>query len=131
MERFRRTASILVIAIGVAFVAIGLLIAVPGDHLTTYRSLAGEAGYSYIEEYVGGDAYNYIIGASLVAGHIAGTLTMKAVFVVGGALASCIGLLCLASTHRAEKQTAQHAEDTESPAHTTKERNDGNQFFNL
>lgn len=128
MEKFRRTASILVIAIGVALVAIGLFIAVPGDHLTTYKSLADEAGYSYIKEYVGGDAYNYIIGASLVGGHIAGTLTMKAVFVVGGVLTSCIGLLCLASIHHIERHVAQHAEDTASPAYTTKEKNDGNQL---
>ena len=74
-------------------IAVGLIIAVPGDRLTTYESLGGSDGYSYIREYVGGDAYNYIMGASLVAGHISGAMTMKAVFIAVGALVACMGLL--------------------------------------
>lgn len=65
------------IIIGILLVLIGLIIRVPGGALTTYKSLDGESAggyyafdnrYSSIDEYVGGDAYNYIIGASLVAG---------------------------------------------------------------
>ena len=93
MENKKRGAALAVIIVGIALVAVGLIIAVPGDRLTTYESLGGSDGYSYIREYVGGDAYNYIMGASLVAGHISGTMTMKAVFIAVGALVACMGLL--------------------------------------
>lgn len=53
--------------VDIALIAVGLIIAVAGDHLTTYERLGNSDGYSYIREYVGGDAYNYIMGASLVA----------------------------------------------------------------
>lgn len=109
MSKSRCVASIVVIAIGIVLIAVGLSITVPGDHLTTYESLAEKEGYSYIEEYVGGDAYNYIMGASLVAGHIAGTLAMKAVFIAGGAITSCIGLICLTPARRAERHDIQSA----------------------
>ena len=71
------------IIIGILLVLIGLIIRVPGGALTTYKSLDGESAggyyafdnrYSSIDEYVGGDAYNYIIGASLVAGKTAGVI---------------------------------------------------------
>ena len=45
-----------------------------------------------IDEYVGGDAYNYIIGASLVAGKTAGVIAAKAISIVGGAICFCFGL---------------------------------------
>lgn len=93
MEDKKRGAALAVIIVGIALIAVGLIIAVPGDRLTTYESLGGSDGYSYIREYVGGDAYNYIMGASLVAGHISGTMTMKAVFIAVGALVACMGLL--------------------------------------
>lgn len=86
--------------IGAILILIGLFIKVPGGALTTYEGLNGEKTeyyvfddtYSSIDEYVGGDAYNYIIGASLVAGKISGTMTTKAIFVVGGAICLCLGL---------------------------------------
>ena len=93
MENKKRGAALAVIIVGIALIAVGLIIAVPGDRLTTYESLGGSDGYSYIKEYVGGDAYNYIMGASLVAGHISGTMTTKAIFIAVGALVACMGLL--------------------------------------
>ncbi|MBE5805057.1 MAG: hypothetical protein E7316_11175 [Clostridiales bacterium] len=56
-------------------------------------------------EYVGGDAYNYQIEATLKAGYMAGVLAMKSITFVGGAL-----LLFLAWT--AEKKNAQLQEQT-------------------
>ena len=91
MENKKRTAALVVIAAGIILITAGLMIAVPGDYLTTYESLGGKDGYSYIREYVGGDAYNYIMGASLVAGHISGTMAMKAVFIAVGVLVTCMG----------------------------------------
>lgn len=87
-----RTAAYIVIAIGIVLVCIGLLLQVPSKELTTY-SFLDDSGYSVIEEYVGGDAYNYIIGAALVAGEIAGVMIQKAVFISIGLLIVCIGLL--------------------------------------
>lgn len=87
-----RTAAYIVIAIGIVLVCIGLLLQVPSKELTTY-SILEDSGYSVIEEYVGGDAYNYIIGAALVAGEIAGVMIQKAVFISVGLLIVCIGLL--------------------------------------
>lgn len=87
-----RTTAYIVIAIGIVLVCIGLLLQVPSKELTTY-SFMEDSGYSVIEEYVGGDAYNYIIGAALVAGEIAGVMIQKAIFISVGLLISCIGLL--------------------------------------
>lgn len=89
------------IIIGILLILIGLIIRVPGGALTTYKSLDGESAgsyyafdnrYSSIDEYVGGDAYNYIIGASLVAGKTAGVIAAKAISMVGGAICFCFGL---------------------------------------
>ena len=96
--------------VGIVLIAVGLIIAVPGDHLTTYESLGGSDGYSYIREYVGGDAYNYIMGASLVAGHISGTMTMKAIFIAVGVLVACIGLLAFTFIADQPKPAAHFAE---------------------
>lgn len=88
------------IIFGIVLILIGLLIQVPGGALTTLESIDGNSTdyyvfdnkYSSIDEYVGGDAYNYIIGASLVAGKMAGTMTAKVVLVVGGIICLCFGL---------------------------------------
>lgn len=89
------------IIIGLVLIIIGLILRVPGGALTTYEGLDGakteyytfDDRYSAIDEYVGGDAYNYIIGASLVAGKIAGTIAAKAICMVGGAICVCIGTI--------------------------------------
>lgn len=88
------------ILFGILLILVGLLTPVPGGALTTYGTLDGDKTSSYsfddrysaIDEYVGGDAYNYIIGAALVAGKTAGTMAAKAVCGVGGVLLLCWGL---------------------------------------
>ena len=77
--------QIIITAVGVLLLCIGLFMPVPSKELTTYSFMADE-GYSVIEEYVGGDAYNYIIGASLVGGEIAGAKAQKAIYTVAGLL---------------------------------------------
>lgn len=67
-----------------------MFLKVPGKKLTTY--IASGDKYSVIQEYVGGDAYNFIIGASLVGGEIAGVKAQKAIFISVGALITCFGL---------------------------------------
>ena len=100
MMNKQNNAYICPIIFGLILILIGLCIQIPGGALTTYSFMNGENTdnyvfdnkYSAIDEYVGGDAYNYIIGASLVAGKISGTTTAKAVFFVGGALCLCFGV---------------------------------------
>ena len=81
----------LVLIIGIILIMAGISIKIPSDQLTTY-SFLGDT-YTQIEEYVGGDAYNYIIGAALVGGQIAGAKIQKAVYISVGLLILCIGLL--------------------------------------
>ncbi len=98
----KRKISIFIIVIGTILFIVGLFTQIPSKELTTYELLADE--YSVIEEYVGGDAYNYIIGASLVGGEIAGAKTQKAVFISAGLLIICFGLYSFAfSKENADK----------------------------
>lgn len=88
------------IIFGIFLILVGLFIQIPGGALTTYEYLDGDKTdfyvfddkYSSIDEYVGGDAYNFIIGASLVAGKISGTMTTKTIFIVSGILCLCLGI---------------------------------------
>lgn len=90
-----------IIAIGIIMLIVGVALKTPGTALTTYSSLDGEEAsygngrYSSIEEYVGGDAYNYIIGASLIGGKIAGMIAAKAICMTVGILIACIGAICV------------------------------------
>lgn len=87
------------IIVGLVLIIAGLVIPTQGGALTTWWWMDGETTddyvfddrYSAIDEYITGDAYNYIIGASLVAGKISGTMTTKAVFIATGVLCACIG----------------------------------------
>lgn len=90
----KKKISISVIVIGAILFIVGLFTQIPSKELTTYELLDDK--YSVIEEYVGGDAYNYIIGASLVGGEIAGAKAQKAVFISVGLLIICLGLCLLA-----------------------------------
>lgn len=100
MSKRRNKAYLCPVVVGLVLIVIGIFINMPGGALTTYSSLNGESAdyyefdnhYSTIDEYVGGDAYNYIIGASLVAGKISGTMTVKAICIVAGVLCTCFGL---------------------------------------
>lgn len=89
------------IVFGIIMIFIGFCIQIPGGVLTTYSSLDGEKAegyyysfddtYSAIDEYVGGDAYNFEIGASLVAGKTAGAMTSRSIFIVSGLMCICFG----------------------------------------
>ena len=100
MNKDRSKAYLCPVFIGVFLIIVGFIIRVPGGILTTYESLDGVSSdqyafddkYSAIDEYVGGDAYNFIIGASLVAGKISGTMTTKAIMIVSGVLCVTLGL---------------------------------------
>lgn len=112
-KRFALTSegiSALVVGLGLVLVLVGFLLPVPGTYLTTYESLDGNTSssgkkYSAIDEYVGGDAYNYITGAALVGGEIAGAKAQKAIFISSGlVLASIGGLSYVHSRERRERK---------------------------
>lgn len=96
----KKKAFICPIILGIILIVIGVCIRIPGGVLTTYKTLDGETAesgvfdtkFSSIDEYVGGDAYNYEIGASLVAGKMAGAIVSKTIFVVSGAICVCFGI---------------------------------------
>lgn len=86
----KKSVSIIAMCIGIILFIVGIFTEIPHKELTTYTLLSDD--YSVIEEYVGGDAYNYIIGASLVGGEIAGAMAQKAVFISVGLLIFVLGL---------------------------------------
>ena len=96
----KNSAALFSIIVGIILILSGLFIQIPGGALTTYESLDGDytesyvfdKKYSSIDEYVGGDAYNFIIGASLVAGKISGTIVAKTICIVGGLMCVCFGM---------------------------------------
>ena len=101
MTKNPNKAYLCAVIVGVILVLAGFMIQMPGGALTTYENLDGvsteyyvfDNKYSSIDEYVGGDAYNYIIGASLVAGKISGAMTAKAICFVAGAICICFGMI--------------------------------------
>lgn len=102
-ETIKKYGYLCPIIIGVIFIIYGLCIQIPGGVLTTREYLNGNDAtisvfddtYSSIDEYVGEDSLNYIIGASLVAGKMSAAIISRSVFIVGGAICVCIGLALL------------------------------------
>lgn len=113
-----RNAWLCPVLAGIILIIAGLLIQIPGGALTTFGTLDGDKAsnyefddkYSAIDEYVGGDAYNYIIGAALVAGKTAGAMAAKSICMVGGVVLLCAGLTLMLLGKKEETM------DTESPA---------------
>ena len=97
----RKLVFLIPVIVGIALIALGFIVRIPGGQLTTFKILDGETSehnyafdnkYSAIDEYVGGDAYNYIIGASLVGSKITGVMSAKAILVVGGLICFSFGM---------------------------------------
>ena len=62
--------------------------------------------FSSIEEYVGGDAYNAMIEASLRGGEIAAAKTSKTMYLCGGIITMAIGILIeVSGTAKKEENT--------------------------
>ncbi len=75
-----KSAIFLLMIAGLILFIVGITLKVPTDHLTYYSYDSA----SHIDQYVGGDAYNYIIGANLVGAKITGVMIQKAIFIVAG-----------------------------------------------
>lgn len=81
--------AILGIIVALVMIGFGILYPVP-DKYVRVDSGAKAYEYDWMEnkgaQYVGGDAYNYQVEATLKAGYLAGVLAMKAIVFAGGML---------------------------------------------
>jgi hypothetical protein len=90
----RFIASLVFIVAGIVLLSCAASVDIPGGALTTYESLDGDSTtyyvfddkYSAIDEYVGGDAYNYIINGNYATAFF----VLTAMFVL-----AAIGLMIL------------------------------------
>ena len=75
------------IVIAIILIVFSIAFPMPEKHLRTsmYRNSYNWTDDSG-EEYVGGDAYNYQMEASLKAGYMSGVLAMKSISLIGGLL---------------------------------------------
>lgn len=80
-----KIAGIIGIILSLVLVIYGFTVSVPGSYLSSYS----------VTEYVGGDAYNYIMEASLRGGEISGAMTQKAVYISVGCLTFVMSLCAL------------------------------------
>ena len=87
------------------FLLLGLMTKPPQKEIDYYSS--GRNGYT---EYVGGDAYNYIIEASLRGGAISGASAAKAIYLSAAGLIFILSLSLLASDNR-EKSAEEDDEE--------------------
>lgn len=97
-----KKAAIVGIVLSAVLILTGLAIETPDKKI----------GYSYskngYEEYVGGDAYNYIIEASLRGGEIAGAKAQKAIFISAGSVLLIISLFGLNFSSRFRQPSQQY-----------------------
>lgn len=127
-------AAIVPIVFGIILLIVGSVIAVPGGALTTKESMNNQTTdyytfdtkYSAIDEYVGGDAYNFIIGASLVAGKMAGAMISRTIYFAAGIICICIGITMLFIKENDQKtmivqQVASEPKPAPVPDQTAKE----------
>ncbi len=81
----KKTAGIIGIILATLFLVLGFISVTPDKYIKSY-------GDNKMYEYVGGDAYNYIIEASLRGGEIAGAKTAKAVYFVAAGILFVLSL---------------------------------------
>lgn len=88
--------AVIVVIAGLILLIIGLNYDIPSKKFY----------FSSIEEYVGGDAYNAMIEASLRGGEIAAAKTSKTMYICGGIITMAIGILIeVSGTAKKEENT--------------------------
>lgn len=103
--------QVLGIILAIALIVFGVVFPTPEKHIRVSRY-----GYdkpwtdSYGEEYVGGDAYNFQMEASLKAGYMGGVLAMKSITFVGGLLLFFLTLYSRVKCAAIEVQTRKLSE---------------------
>ena len=71
------------LAIGIILMIVGLGVSTPSSYISSYS----------MTEYVGGDAYNFIIEASIRGGKIAGAMITQGIYIAVGLLIACTSAL--------------------------------------
>lgn len=100
--------QVLGIILAVALIIFGVAFPVPEKYVSVSSS---SYAYEYPwtkdrgAEYVGGDAYNYQMEASLKAGYMSGVLALKSISFVGGLLLFFLTLYSRVKCAAIEKQT--------------------------
>ena len=79
----KKVAGVIGIILAVVFLVLAFSTQIPDKYIKSY-------GSDKMQEYVGGDAYNFIIEASLRGGEIAGAQTTKAIYF---GIAAILGVL--------------------------------------
>lgn len=96
----KKTAGAIGIILAIVFLILGFTSTTPDKYIKSY-------GEGKMYEYVGGDAYNYIIEAALRGGEIAGAKTARAVYF---AVAGILFVLSVAFLQSGEGDSAQSRE---------------------
>ena len=86
----KKVAGIIGIILAAILLILGFLSTTPDKYIKSY-------GDGKMYEYVGGDAYNYIIEASLRGGEIAGAKTAKAIYFAAAGILFVLSLSFLAT----------------------------------
>ena len=86
----KKVAGIIGIILAAILLVLGFLSTTPDKYIKSY-------GDGKMYEYVGGDAYNYIIEASLRGGEIAGAKTAKAIYFAAAGILFVLSLSFLAT----------------------------------
>lgn len=85
------------LCVGTGMIAYGNELELPDKNLIVSSYLPNDEWEDNVgDEYVGGDAYNYQMEASLKAGYMSGMMTVKAIMMAGGALIDVLVLISLA-----------------------------------
>lgn len=102
-----KASQVLGIIMAIALIVFAVSFPVPRKHLST-SSYGWDKPWNdeYGEEYVGGDAYNYQMEASLKAGYMSGVLSMKAITFVGGVLLFFLSLYSHAKCAEIKEQSS-------------------------
>lgn len=94
--------GILGVILSIILICYGFNISVPSD--TIYLSAS--------QEYVGGDAYNYIIESGLRGGEISGTITSKSIYIVGGCILLILSLVACSPDEKHSKSVQNSVSST-------------------
>lgn len=110
-----KTSQVFGIILAVALIIFAVAFPVPEKHIMV-SSYSWDHGWtdSYGDEYVGGDAYNYQMEASLKSGYMGGVLAMKSISFVGGLLLLFITLYSHLKCKSIEEQTHLFSDSTKA-----------------
>lgn len=100
----KKILAIIGIVLGLIFIGIGFFEKVPAEHLF----------WGTVDEYVGGDAYNYIIAAAMRGGRISGQMTSNAIYINSGTIIAIYSAFKLADALKRDKQDSIPAKNESS-----------------